>query len=131
MIDWQNWKTGVKIGFGYGLICALYFFVPVLFSQVFPPPDQPIMMCDDTCTSFYKYLGFLVFFPLLILSVFFWSRTDYQTLPVYQVILMNSIILILLGTALGAAFGHFCGWIDKKKVIIKISPQTDMNQVGK
>lgn len=114
MIDWQNWKTGAKIGFCYGLICALYF-IPGYFSQLFPSPsDQPIMMCDDTCTSAYKYLGFLVFFPLLILSVFFLSRIDYQTLPVYQVILMNSIIDILLGTALGAAFGHFCGWIDKK-----------------
>ena len=111
MINWRNWKTGAKIGLLYGLICALYF-APIIFNNFSPTPDYPIRMCDDTCTSTYKIIGFLLFFPLVILSLSLWISV-YQTLPVYQIILMNSIIVMLLGTALGALVGHL--FSDAKK----------------
>ncbi len=113
MIDWKNWKTGAKIGLFYGLVCALYL-IPVLIAQYSPTPDVPIGQCDDACMSWYKLIGIIIFFPLVLSSALI-LNSFYQTLSAYQIILINSILVIVIGTILGAAIGHFFGWREKKR----------------
>jgi hypothetical protein len=113
MHDWKNWKSGAKIGFVYGLICALYF-TPVLFSQFSPTPDHPIRMCEDPCISWYKIIGFFLFIPIIIPSLFFWLSIN-QDLTLFQMIIVNFFIDILLGTTLGAVVGY----ISKKEIVLQ------------
>jgi len=103
MTEWRNWKTGAKIGFIYGVICALYF-APIIFIQFSPTPDHPIKMCDDTCTSLYKIIGLIFFFPLVFFSTLF--APFYKMLHVYMIIILNSVIVIIAGTVFGAVIGY-------------------------
>ena len=107
MKDWKNWKTGAKIGLLYGIICVIYT-LPVLIAQYSPNPDFPIRQCDDTCVSWYKFAGTVIFFPLVIGGALIVSPF-YLDIPVNSLILIYSVTMILLGTVLGAAAGHLSG----------------------
>jgi len=113
MIDWKNWKTGAKIGFIYGLICAIYW-IPIITAQYFPSSHFPLLQCEDTCAGIYEIIGVILFFPIgfftYVITVLF-----YQQIDVNYIILLYSLIEILVGTILGAAFGHFFGWLEKSQ----------------
>jgi len=101
MIDWKNWKTGAKIGFIYGLAGAIYF-TPVLIAQYSPTSTIPIIMCEDPCISWYKFIGLIVFFPSVVLTALCFGPL-YQNLSLNNIILTNFIIFISISTVLGAA----------------------------
>jgi len=105
MINWKNWKTGAKIGFIYGIICAIYC-IPILVAQFMPTTPSPIFQpYEDTSTSLFTIIGIILFFPLVIPAALI-SSPFYLSMNVYEIILSFSIIVIIWGTVLGAVFGH-------------------------
>jgi hypothetical protein len=116
MIDWKNWKTGAKIGFFYGLICAI-FFLPGLIAQNFPlvlpnEPPNTISMCGESCHFIYEFMGIILFFPIFLITSLI-TNPFYQSISGYNLILMYSIIEIIVGTALGAIVGYLFGRFKK------------------
>ncbi|WP_157677633.1 hypothetical protein [Methanoregula boonei] len=112
-MNWKNWKTGATIGFIYGLICAIYW-IPILVMQYFPSSHFPIMQCEDTCSGMYEFIGIILFFPIQFFT-FLITVPFYQKITANYLILSYSVIEIMVGTALGAAIGHFFGWLEKSQ----------------
>jgi len=105
LIDWKNWKGGAKIGFIYGMICAIYY-IPILVAQYAPGVSNPFFQpYEDISTSLYTGVGIIVFFPLVIAAALITSPF-YLQWNIYEIILSFSIIVIIVGTVLGAVFGH-------------------------
>jgi len=113
MIDWKNWKTGAKIGFIYGLICAIYW-IPIITAQYFPSSHSPLLQCEDTCAGIYEIIGVVLFFPIGFFTYLI-TVPFYRHIDVNYIILVYSIIEIIVGTALGAAVGHFFGWYERSQ----------------
>jgi len=113
MINWKNWKTGAAIGFTYGLICAIYW-TPILIQQYLPSSHFPIPQCQDTCANAYEIIGIIVFFPIMFITYLI-SNPFYQKITANYLIVSFSIIEILVGTAIGAALGHFFGWLERSQ----------------
>lgn len=107
-----NAKSGAVIGFLYGLVALVYFFICFSILQGPPvPAGQPI--CDG-CTNWiigYMILGFFFFFPVTGPS-FITVAFLYPHIPADFVGYPAFALPLIYGTALGWIIGY---WIRKRR----------------
>jgi uncharacterized membrane protein len=113
MIDWKNWRTGAKIGFIYGVICAIYI-MPIVIEQYSPNPNVLTKIGEDYPYSWYQIIGIIIFFPVVVIVAFAVGES-FQGLPIFEIISISSIMVVIVEIVLGVAVGYLFGWLEKRQ----------------